>query len=109
LDFEKRVCRAYRHPEPDDHEMVRDAFNRTRESMGTEKEPEYHHIDRFIDQMNIRKMVQEFSASEICMMEHSSFFLKSNEFELALRSEIAPLIVERTRQHPGLGRDGPGL
>jgi hypothetical protein len=97
LDFEKRVCRAYRHPEPDDHEMVRDAFNRTRESMGTEKEPEYHHIDRFIDQMNIRKMVQEFSASEICMMEHSSFFLKSNEFELALRSEIAPLIVERIR------------
>jgi len=97
LDFEERVCRAYRYPDPDDHEMVRDAFHKTRESMATEKEPEYHHIDRLIDQMSMRKMVQGFSASEICMMEHSSFFLKSNEFELALRSEIAPLIVERIR------------
>ena len=97
LDFEERVCRAYRHADPDDHEMVRDAFHKTRESMATEKEPEYHHIDRLIDQMSMRKMVQGFSASEICMMEHSSFFLKSNEFELALRSEIAPLIVERIR------------
>ena len=32
--------------------------------MATEKEPEYHHIDRLIDQMSMRKMVQGFSASE---------------------------------------------
>ncbi len=95
-NFEGRLCRAYCHQDPEDQELVHQAFQKVLSGIESGK-VEYGHVDTFVDRMDTGKMLNEFDITELCQLQHSKIFMKDHDFEMAVKSEIAPLVFERIR------------
>jgi len=94
-DFEGKMGRSYifgAEASADIHA----AFETLRQSLDTKKLV-YYPVDSYVNQLKCQNMIEEFSLTDICKLKHSCVYSKGMKFNLALESEIAPLVMDRIR------------